>query len=217
MNEQMEELYKVAKEIFVAEHQRFIRLETKAFSYLTVLTFVIGFSVPLGVKFFGQLIPPTSFSGFLLLNLLIISMVGLVVTWFIAFSAVKVSKTPSLPLNFELVDFFKKNRMIDIHYALSKGYSKEWKKLVAINDRKAHFVTIAHTSILVNVVLLLFIFFLGFVRTWGEIGGNPKATSLPVPVPAVSNTTAAVSFQAHGNAPTNSQPAGPSTNNTKTP
>lgn len=153
-----EELYNHAKYAFEEEATRFTRLEDKAGRFITIVSSLIAVYALTGRQLFASLFPAVSaFAQFkaMLAGLVLLS---LVISWGFAFRAFQLQGTRKAPLNDEIFDFFRNNKLVTIQYAMAKRYceSRDYNK--RINDWKAvNLKRCFKSTVLVVVFFVLFI------------------------------------------------------------
>ncbi len=155
------ELYDISVQVLGEEQQRFNRMDEKAVKYFSVISFLIGVCVFFGKQLIADNIPPANYSEWTILIFGSVSFLSLFLAWIFCFLAIKQHVIEKMPLNDDMIKFFHENRLIDIHYALTKAN----KKALAINrkktDKKSKLLANAYRSILVSVITLVF-----FVILW---------------------------------------------------
>lgn len=164
--ENYKELYALAKEVFNAELDRFYRLEQKASQYLSVLTILLGASGFFMKWLFENFFPPRNRFDVALIILAAATMASLVVAWFAAFSSLRVYQISIIPLNSVWVDFFKKNKLIDIYYYLSQTITAGREHNRRVLSKKGRWMNVGYNSMRIAVICLVAFGLLFAVYSW---------------------------------------------------
>jgi len=171
------ELYTLAKEVFDSEIDRFYKVEQKASQYLSVLTFLLGISGFFMKWLFESFIPPRNFYDVGLLVLAIATMACLFVAWFAIFSSLKVYQIHIIPLNSLWVDFFAKNKVIDIYYYLSVTMKEGREENRKVLNRKGRWMNLGYNSMRLAVICLAIFALVFATYKWRQpASGNLKLT-----------------------------------------
>jgi hypothetical protein len=141
--EKYQELYRFSNQALEEEQKRFARLEDKANRYLVVLTFLVGLAVPTGKALFVELLPPTSPSAWLAVNVCVAIFCSLGFSWFLTFWVIRTQRLKTRPLNSEMIKFFKEQKEVNIYYAIAKANAAAFEENRKVNDRKGKLLTYA--------------------------------------------------------------------------
>jgi hypothetical protein len=149
------ELYQLTKESLAQAEDRFNAIDGKASSYLSLLTLLVataGFFVKWVVDRF---VPPAGILELAMVLLALATTGTVVMSWYRAFQVLRVHRTRGIVLSDETIQFFDKNRLIDIHYALAKENTVTWRANRSVNDAKAAALASAYRWTTATVALLL--------------------------------------------------------------
>ena len=168
--EKYKELYELSKEVLKEELSRFTRIDEKAAKYLSVLTLVAGAAAYFGKFVIDNLIPPKTVLEWVLVIIAASLCAAIFVSWFLIFNALRLHNLTKPPLNNEIIKFFDDNRMIDIHYALTKGNKDALKVNRYTSDRKSKRLYHGYNAMIVSCFILVVFLSLFVVHSWN----NPK-------------------------------------------
>lgn len=152
--EKYKELYLLAKEVFNEEQNRFNRIDEKAAKYFSVLTLLVGAAGFFGKWLVNTLIPPDGTLEWALLLLGIGLLVTVLVSWFTVFSVFRIHEMRKIPLSSEMIDFFDKNKLLDIHYALARGLKEALEENRKTTDSKSRILSRGYNVMRIAIVLL---------------------------------------------------------------
>lgn len=175
--ENYKELYTLAKEVFASEIDRLYRVEQKASQYLSVLTLLLGASGFFMKWSFENFIPPRNWYDWGLLCLALATIASLLVAWFAIFSSLKVHQISIIPLNSVWVDFFAKNKLIDIYYYLSVTITEGRERNRKVLNRKNRWMNLGYNAMRLAVVCLaIFGIVFAAYKWYLPASGNLKLT-----------------------------------------
>jgi len=160
------ELYDHSKDVFKEELNRFKRIDIKATQYLTVLTLLIGAAGYFGKWLIDYVIPPNTFLDWSLLLIGILILFSLIVGWYLNFVVLKLQNLLKIPLNDETIEFYSNNKLIDIYFAMSKGFKESLNHNRKITNKKAKYLAYGYKSIIVSVSFLVLFTSLFLVKKW---------------------------------------------------
>jgi hypothetical protein len=161
--EKYKELYILSLEVLKEEQTRFNRIDDKASKYFSVLTILLGILGFFGKWVINNFIPPKSTLEYLLIILAILLSLSVLFSWFLTFKVFKIHYLKTIPLDSNMFDYFKDNKLIDIYYGLAKGNKNAFEDNCKITDYKSLMLTYSYKIIIVSVFLVcLFTFFYGF-------------------------------------------------------
>ena len=86
--------------------------------------------------------------------------------WFVVLQVLRVHRIKVLPLNEETLAFFRHNRLVDIHYALTRDFAEAWQTNTAVNEQKLQKLPFAYRMIIVTIVVALTFGLPYAVRAW---------------------------------------------------
>jgi len=89
----------------------------------------------------------------------------MVVAWFVIFSVFKIHQYAKIPID---IDFFDKNELIDIYYAMSKGLKSHNEHNKEKGDKKSKRLYHGYILIQIIVILLCIFSFLLVAKSWKE-------------------------------------------------
>ena len=164
--EKYKELYNLSIKVLNEEQARFNRIDLKASQYLSVLTLLIGVAGFFGKWLIGNLIPPKSELEWILLISGILVFLSILISWFLLFRVIRTHDVIKIPLDEEVIDFFDKNRLIDIYYALSIGMKDALEENRKLGDKKSKRLYYGYTMINITVYLFILFSFLFVVFEW---------------------------------------------------
>jgi hypothetical protein len=160
------ELYEYSKEVFQAEKDLFDAMERKAGQYFSVFGFLLSASgVTIGLTL-NRFVPPRGRLEILLFILSLLIAVGLLVTVFFVFKALRVAVFGVPPLNPEMIKFFEENDLGAIHRALSDRMSNVIQANRAVVIRKGQALKRGYWSIIVSATLLAFFGLVLIAEKW---------------------------------------------------
>ena len=164
--EKYKELYDLAREAVAQAEARFDTIDSKASMYLSVLTFLVG-----GATFFAkwvadQQLPPSDFLDWTLVAMAVAIAACIALAWFRVFAILRVDRIRILPLDRGTIDFFDRNTLVDVYYALARGYSAAWQINRDVNEEKLRKLTSGYRLIMVTMVLVLVACALYGARAW---------------------------------------------------
>jgi|GEM_PF-4856946 len=152
--EKYRELYEYSRDMHFRQIERANRIDQKAAIFLSALTVLIGFAGFFLKSSMEIAIPPKGTIDYIFLGLTILSCVTVVGSWFSFLLVLRIRNLENLRLDSQLLDFFKSNRRVDVHYAISERASEAF----SVND--AHIVsklqrlTFGYLFAIVGVALL---------------------------------------------------------------
>jgi hypothetical protein len=170
--EKYKELYELSKEVLAEELDRFNRIDEKASKYLTVLTFLIGIYGFFCNWIITVLLPPTSKLDWLLLLIGGGVFIAVCVSWALIFLALRQRVVIKIPLDDEVLKFFRENRLIDIYYTLAKGNKDALKENREVTDRKARILECGYKAIAATMGLVFILSVLFGVYSWKQTMQN---------------------------------------------
>ena len=146
------ELYKLSIKVLENDHKRFIRIDEKAYQYLSVFTLLIGIYGFFIKWIIENIIPPQNYLDLLLILMVILLMASLCYTWFIIFSIVKITSLLKMPID---VKFFDDNKLIDIYHALARGNKEALDSNMIKTNKKAILLNKAHKWMNITVLIII--------------------------------------------------------------
>lgn len=155
-----EELYKYSKEALAEELNRFVRADKKASRLINILTFLIGLYGYFCKELIENIYPPENCIETIMLFLLVAELVLLLVSWFNHFEVLRRVSIKKLTINEEFIDFFKKNKLINIYVGLSNENSNAFMRNKRIADRKYDLLESGYEFISYSLIGVLVIMFL---------------------------------------------------------
>jgi hypothetical protein len=161
--EKYKALYEYSKERFEEERQRFIRLEDKAFKYLTSLTVAFSAYLLLIRSIYEKIQAPYDFLGTLVIISVAVTFYGACSAWSFIFRAIRLQKLVKLPAGNDIIKLFKDHKKAEIYLGLSRNYSEALQLVSKEYEIKLHHVRkgyneVAFTgwSFLVSTTLIFF-------------------------------------------------------------
>lgn len=146
------EVFQLSKEAFQEELARCCRLDDKASKYFSVATGLVaiyGFS---GYQIIGIILPVTSILDTIILIIGAITWCILIYVWISLLATLRIDSYKKIPLDF---NFYKKTKLIDIHYTMSEALEDGLKFNRNQGNKKAKWLHRAYTSIIVLVITLI--------------------------------------------------------------
>lgn len=153
--EKYKELYDLSREAAAQAEARFDAIETKASVYLSVLTVLVGTAGFFAKWAADQLLPPSGTLNWVLVVLAAAPVLAVAIAWLFVLRALRVHRIRVLPLSPGIIDFFDRNRLIDIYYALARDFVEVWETNTGVNERKVRQLTIAYRMIILSSIFLL--------------------------------------------------------------
>jgi hypothetical protein len=160
------ELYDLAREATGQTERRFDTVESKAAAYLSVLTALVGAGGFFAKWVADELLPPKQFLDWCLVGLAVATLAFLSAAWLLVFGALRVSRIRVLALGQDTLEYFRQNTLVDIYYAMAKGFADAWAVNNDVNAKKLRKLTFAYRIIIVLVALVLLFSVLYGVRAW---------------------------------------------------
>lgn len=161
MEEKYKELFDLSLKVLEEEQQRTNRLDEKASKYFSVLSFLIGIYGVFCSRIITDCIPFKGWMDISLISLGFLNLAGLIVAWFLCFAVFRQHVIVKIPLNDEMVKFFKDHELIDIHYTLSKANKDALVENRSITDKKSYLLVWTYkilSGVFVLMVVMMFIF-----------------------------------------------------------
>jgi hypothetical protein len=181
--ENYKELYTLSKEVFDSELDRFYQVEQKASQYLSVLTILLGAASFFLKWLFENFIPPRNpFEGSLVVLAAGI-IISLLVSWFALFSSFKVHNVNIIPLNSLWIEFFAKNRLVDIYYHLSVRMKEGREQNRRVLNQKGRWMHLGYNSMRLAVICLVIFGLVFAAYKWRQ----PKTEKLRLTIELESN------------------------------
>ncbi len=213
--EKYRELYALSIKLLEAEHGRFNRISQKATAYLSVVGLLFGIATVFGKALIEGFIPPKSLLEWVILNLGVLIFISLGVAWWMIFRAYKFEGLLTPPQS-ELIDFYHKNKLIDIYFAMARAYANATKENINVTNRKAILLEQGHNMILLTASLSMAFALLYFAYLWR----SPPAQTSYQSVQQVTNNQKADQSGHQLSGTTNktvAQPSSPQTSNFAAP
>ncbi|SRR6266545_4382495 len=160
------ELYDLCREAVAQAEARFDAIETKASIYLSVLTVLVGTAGFFAKWAADHLVPPVGVLSWMLVVTAGATVMSVVAAWFLVLQVLRVHRIKVLPLDQGTLAFFRRNKLVDIHYALARDFAEAWQTNTAVNERKLQKLTFAYRMIMVTIVVALLFGLLYAVRAW---------------------------------------------------
>ena len=180
--EKYRELYALSKEVLYDEYGRFYRADDKASRHLSILTVLLGaYGFIAGFLLEGAL-PPVGFLEWSLLVVALLILVSLFVSWLLLFSVLREHRLTKMPLTNEAIEFFRKNTLLNIYYALARGNGEAFEQNLRTTNRKFSRLYRAHQILKVTICLFMVFSALFTVRAFTFCNrGNPNERSCVMP------------------------------------
>ena len=182
-SEKFKELYEHAKQLHFQEQERFTRVEQKAAWHLSALTVLIGIGGFSG-KFIANLLPPkTLIEGCLVFIGALFGAFSLW-AWYTSFRVLKAEqRLAHLQLNVEVLDFFLKNKRLNVHYSIAKRCQEAFAYNVKVTDRKIRLLAKSYKTTRIALVFLFIFLALYLIHSWKV---NESDVNIAKGTPAVS-------------------------------
>jgi len=152
--EKYRELYEYSRDLHFKQVERANRIDYKAAMFLSALTVLVGFAGFLVKATIENAIPPEGLLGYIFLAAALLSGATVVGSWFSFLLVLRVRKLENLRLDGDTLEFFRTNRRVDVHYAVSKRASEAF----ANNDMhiaaKVRRLTCGYLLAIVGIFLL---------------------------------------------------------------
>ena len=148
-----EEFYEFARWQVEQEQGRFERTDTKAVSYLGVVTLLIGGYAFVGQRFVQRM--PDGFCDWLLLAVSLVVLLVLLWTFFELFAVLKVHALRCQNVGPSVPQFFQGNSPATIHFAYGKALLEDARIDRETTDQKSRRLARAYRWIFVSVVAIL--------------------------------------------------------------
>jgi len=141
-------------------------LDEKASKYFSVLTFLIGIYGVFCSRIISECVPFKGWMDGTLIGLGFLNLLGLIAAWFLCFAVFRQHVFVKIPLNDEMVKFYKDNELIDIHYTLSKANKDALAENRNITDKKSHLLVWTYKILSVVFVLMIAMMFVFGMNIW---------------------------------------------------
>jgi hypothetical protein len=150
-----QELYQLAKEDFSAEVDRLSRIEAKATALLSVLTLLIGVYGLMAEWALKRVLPPTAWFEWVILVLSGHIVLTLAISWVYVFRVLTVDHRPILSVNKSVIDFYDKNPLVNIYYAMAKRISQGAEQNRVLLRKKAKRLTKGYYGLITSGILVV--------------------------------------------------------------
>ncbi len=150
-----EVLYNLSLEVYKDRANSFQHIQEKATKYLTILTFLLGFSLYY-IKWLIDKLP----LEYVLIDWIMIAesaiLVGsLIFTWFTILRILRVENFKVLPLDDEVLNFFLDNKQIDIYYTLAKGIKQSVETNNTNYNKKSGLLNLSYYLLTIDTILII--------------------------------------------------------------
>lgn len=152
-----EELYQLAKEDFAAEVDRLTRVEGKATALLSVLTLLIGIYGLLTEWALTNVLPPEVWQEWAIVILAGMIVLGLAISWVYVFRVLTVDHRPILSVSESVIEFYDKNTLVNIYYAMARRISQGAEKNRELLKKKAKRLTMGYYGLIISGLLVVFL------------------------------------------------------------
>jgi hypothetical protein len=166
--EKYKELYNLSKEVLKEEKDRFNWIDEKASRYFPVLTVMAGASGFFGKWMIDNLIPPQTALGWFLIMSGVLLFLSVFASWFLILSVLRMRPVEKIPLNPEMIQFFDKNEMLDIYYALTRGNMNALENNRKTTERKSKMLHLGYSATMASGLLLILFLSLFVIHTWNK-------------------------------------------------
>jgi hypothetical protein len=147
-----EELYKLSKEAYTGEIQRFDAAEAKVGRYLSLIVVVLG-TTSVGAAEFSRLFRATSsVIGNVFLIAYFFTVVLAVGAGSFFLRALAIQVVPLLPLGSEVIDHFDRNSYLDAVYSLSREFQRAAAQVRAETNEKFRLAATGYTLFVAAIV-----------------------------------------------------------------
>lgn len=167
-----EELYQLAKEDFSAEVDRLSRIEAKATALLSVLTLLIGVYGLLTEWVLTEVLPPEVWQEWAIVILSGLIILGLAISWVYVFRVLTVDHRPTLSVNNAVIDFYDKNKLVDVYFAMSKRISQLSDENRVLLRKKAKRLTKGYYGLIASGLLVVFLSVTSGIYAWSASGSK---------------------------------------------
>jgi hypothetical protein len=166
------ELYDFARESIAQSEVRLDAVDSKASNYLSVFTVLLGGAGFLVKWVADQVLPPHGFLPWMLLILAASTAALAVATWLSLLRVLKVQKIRVLPFDHATVQYFRANRLVDVHFNVARSLSEAWIANQAAHEGKIEKLTVAYRMMILTLTIVLLFSLLYAVHTWTARGGT---------------------------------------------
>lgn len=175
--EKFKELFDLSLKSLETEHQRFLRFDEKANKYIAAMTAIIGAFSLMASWIYNNFIPTSNKIEMVIIGLMLLIFILLLFAWWKLFNVIKVRDISVFPINSNVLDFYYKNELVDIHYNFSK---KNINELAAKRKQSKEKSDLLNSSFkLIKVVFYLFILLL-FLIFFHKIAYTSNSSQKPV-------------------------------------
>ncbi len=182
-----QELYQLAKEDFSAEVERLSRIEAKATALLSVLTLLIGVYGLMAEWALKRVLPPTVCLEWVILVLSGFIVLSLAISWVYVFRVLTVDHRPTLSVNKAVIDFYDKNALVNIYYAMAKRISQGAEENRELLRKKAKRLTKGYFGLITSGVLVVIMTVTSGSYAWNNTESNEGTQTLEVIVQIAKN------------------------------
>ena len=160
------EFYDLSLQVLQHEDERFRTIDEKATRYFSVLTILVG-----AAGFFGQwlcekVVPAKTGLEFTLFVFALFSFCGLVTAWVLLFLVMILRPMQAIPMNEEMIAFWKDNDLLNIYNALAKKNGQAVEMNIRITNRKTGLLRAGYYTVAVSLVFLIIFGFLFVIHAW---------------------------------------------------
>lgn len=134
--EKYKELYSYATDVFVKEHDRFVRADEKANRFSVIAVFLIGVNAFFAKTVIDSALPPRGCLEWLLVGATAAALALSASGWYVSNSVFRLRVPRSRPLNQQMLDFFRLNTLLNVYYAMAVRTTAAYEENVRITDSK---------------------------------------------------------------------------------
>lgn len=155
--EKYRELHQRTIDLFDENNNVFDKIDSKAFNLLSVLTLLVPISGYFGSWVIKNIEPPISTIEYLIYFFGVLYIIFLICSWVFVFKVIKIRNLSRVAYNEKMIDFYRKNDLIDIYLALSKSHAKAFEENhQQTKDKTKCFITLMDLIHITGFLLIAF-------------------------------------------------------------
>jgi len=168
--EQYKEFYELSLKVLQHEDERFRSIDEKATRYFSVLTILLGLAGFLGQQICEKILPPATCLEYFLFIFAVFLACSLVVAWVFLFFVMMLRSLYAIPMNDEMIAFWKTNNLLDIYNAMAKKIAEVVQKNIQTTERKIRWLRAGYYAMAVSLVFLVLFSILFVIHAWTTKG-----------------------------------------------
>lgn len=160
------ELYDFSRDAVAQSEARFDAVDNKVSTYLSVFTVLLGGAGFLVKWVADHLVPPRGLMPWLLVILAVTTAALAIGTWLSLLRVLKVQKIRVLAFDETIVQYFRANRLVDVHFNVARSLSQACIANQAAHEAKIEKLTVAYRMMMLTMTAVLLFSLLYGVHMW---------------------------------------------------